>query len=841
MRTALGFVATLLSMARAFPSLGYRFNFTATRRPGAMVQLQEIRLYDADGLLDLGDATAANPGGNSPNAHRPANIIDADVSQCLCLYAATGWQEGYADDLIFCLECVNKTKGKKWLDFNTQDPCVESDCNTEDSPYYAVVDISLSTPIDVTAYEFITANDNSKRDPVSWTVSALLPGSTTYTELDSRDPSSVEAPPSRYTSYGVINVALPPPPSPPPEPPAPPYPPPSPPEPPAPPMPPPTPPPPSTPPPSPPSPGYPPFSPPPPTLVPASPSPPPPPPPPAVPPFVRSPRAPPSPPGTGNLAYEVIVSMTADGTSADYPESTIADIEAALAASLNVSAAYVAITVTDNADGSGVTLTAVITFADESEASDAKTALEGILADPTAATGLLGVTVTSTPVVSDVATVVAPTYEVAVSMDAESPAFNLTDAQIALLEQLFADELYACCSVTTDTVDATVTDDAAGAGIDIDVVIAFRDLALAEAAQEELAALFADAANATAFLSSLGIVVTGTPGVDAVTEIMSPPPSPPPPTGTSANVEDISSAISSGDDDSSGGGSECGDDFCISFLTIGILCFLASFVIGYYLYTQYCKPEQKQVVVDGVSATALAATTTLSAASKDSFDTLDELFAKNKAETKQKLTPFTNAASERIEAAAAAVSSKTSELKADLEAGTDKMDAMAQPYVADAKQVVDPYAHTASDGVEAATAAVAARMGYGEEAQEEPVTTVLEVEAVDGPADDPYEVVDDPYPDEDDVEAAAAESATPPPGAAPAVAGESDEDEDEEALVRRVAWIKFYVTQGDMEKARELGWNGDMSFLDGEPDTAPAAGEAGEAKTVVAQTSMHRI
>lgn len=525
-------------------------------------------------------------------------------------------------------------------------------------------------------------------------------------------------------------------------------------------------------------------------------------------------------------------------TSADYPASTIADLEAALAASLNVSAAYVAITVTDNADGSGVTLTAVITYADESEASDAKTALEGSLADPTAATGLLGVTVTSTPVVSDVATVVAPTYEVAVSMDAESPAFNLTDAQIALLEQLFADELYACCSVTTDTVDATVTDDAAGAGIDIDVVIAFRDLALAEAAQEELAALFAGAANATAFLSSLGIVVTGNPGVGAVTEIMSPPPSPPPPTGTSANVDDISSAISTeSNQDTSSDDSECGDDFCISFLTIGVLCFLASFLIGYYLYTQYCRPEQKQVIVDSVSATALTVTTTLNAASKDSFDKLDEVFAKDTADTKQKVTPFTKAASERIEAAAAAVSSKTSELKADLEAGTDKMDAKAQPYVADAKQIVDPYAHKASDGVEAATAAVAARMGYAEEAQEEPETTVLEVEAVDGPADDPY-------PDEDDVEAAAAvaaESTTPPPGAAPAAAGEEDEDEDEEALVRRVAWIKYYVTQGDMEKARELGWNGDMSFLDGEADTAPAAEEAGEAKTVVAQTSMHRI
>ena len=70
-------------------------------------------------------------------------------------------------------------------------------------------------------------------------------------------------------------------------------------------------------------------------------------------------------------------------------------------------------------------------------------------------------------------------------------------------------------------------------------------------------------------------------------------------------------------------------------------------------------------------------------------------------------------------------------------------------------------------------------------------------------------------------------------GAAPAAAGE-DEDEDEEALVRRVAWIKYHVKQGEVERAFELGWNGDMSLLDGEADVAPAADETGEAKTVVA-------
>ena len=56
------------------------------------------------------------------------------------------------------------------------------------------------------------------------------------------------------------------------------------------------------------------------------------------------------------------------------------------------------------------------------------------------------------------------------------------------------------------------------------------------------------------------------------------------------------------------------------------------------------------MIVDSVSATALTVTTTLNAASKDSFDKLDEVFAKDTADTKQKVTPFTKAASERIEA-----------------------------------------------------------------------------------------------------------------------------------------------------------------------------------------------
>ena len=34
--------------------------------------------------------------------------------------------------------------------------------------------------------------------------------------------------------------------------------------------------------------------------------------------------------------------------------------------------------------------------------------------------------------------------------------------------------------------------------------------------------------------------------------------------------------------------------------------------------------------------------------------------------------------------------------------------------------------------------------------------------------------------------------------------GEGETDDDEEALVRRIAWIEYYVSKGELDKAREL-------------------------------------
>jgi len=70
--------------------------------------------------------------------------------------------------------------------------------------------------------------------------------------------------------------------------------------------------------------------------------------------------------------------------------------------------------------------------------------------------------------------------------------------------------------------------------------------------------------------------------------------------------------------------------------------------------------------------------------------------------------------------------------------------------------------------------------------------------------------------------------------------GEQGDEEEEEALVRRIAWIEYYVSKGELDKARELGWSGDMSFLglneDGTPMEADAAAGASGS-----QSNMHRI
>lgn len=104
--------------------------------------------------------------------------------------------------------------------------------------------------------------------------------------------------------------------------------------------------------------------------------------------------------------------------------------------------------------------------------------------------------------------------------------------------------------------------------------------------------------------------------------------------------------------------------------------------------------------------------------------------------------------------------------------------------------------------------------------------------------EDAYPEKEDPYPDKEDQY--------------PGDGGEEEEfegedDEPEEALVRRIAWIKYYVGRGELDQARDLGWNGDLSFIEGEGEQdrttqgATAAASSSEVSDAIAHTSMHRI
>ena len=69
---------------------------------------------------------------------------------------------------------------------------------------------------------------------------------------------------------------------------------------------------------------------------------------------------------------------------------------------------------------------------------------------------------------------------------------------------------------------------------------------------------------------------------------------------------------------------------------------------------------------------------------------------------------------------------------------------------------------------------------------------------------------------------------------------QGEDDEEEEALVRRIAWIEYYVSKGELDKARELGWSGDMSFLGLNEDGTPMAQESAP-QSSLSQSNMHRI
>ena len=133
----------------------YRFTPNELRNTAEAnsVQLAEFELYANTNLL-VG-AIASNLGGDSPGNESPAQAVDGDL-------------------------------GTKWLDFTR----------------FTGLVLDFGTPVFSDGYRFATANDDSKRDPVSWT----LEGSNdnlTWSQIDSR--SFANVPTTRQTFTETFN------------------------------------------------------------------------------------------------------------------------------------------------------------------------------------------------------------------------------------------------------------------------------------------------------------------------------------------------------------------------------------------------------------------------------------------------------------------------------------------------------------------------------------------------------------------------------------------------------------------------------------------------------------
>ena len=79
--------------------------------------------------------------------------------------------------------------------------------------------------------------------------------------------------------------------------------------------------------------------------------------------------------------------------------------------------------------------------------------------------------------------------------------------------------------------------------------------------------------------------------------------------------------------------------------------------------------------------------------------------------------------------------------------------------------------------------------------------------------------------------------------AAPAAVIEEEEEEaeeegeDDEEYYRRLAWIKFYIKEGETEKALELGWDGDDAFLQEEIEDEAALDDEAAQRAAEAATA----
>lgn len=132
----------------------YRFTPTQLRNDATSnsIQLSEFGFYTGSGGdVDMATATVTNPGGRSPDAEGPVNLVDGDT-------------------------------GTKWLDFNKS---------------VLVIDFGATTTVD--GYYFATANDAIDRDPISWTLEGSADGAT-WTLLDNVLTAAVPETRGTYTA-----------------------------------------------------------------------------------------------------------------------------------------------------------------------------------------------------------------------------------------------------------------------------------------------------------------------------------------------------------------------------------------------------------------------------------------------------------------------------------------------------------------------------------------------------------------------------------------------------------------------------------------------------------------
>lgn len=148
----------------------YEFKFTKVRLAGVGVALGSILLFDFDGNpVHVEDIT--NPGGSSPPSQEVGNLIayqnflrqGSETEDAL----QGSMSDRVAHDEVHTLvvHMVEELGYVKWLDQNF-----------EDRQETSVVRLQLATDVAVAGYAFITAEDVPRRDPISWTLSAVIDG-----------------------------------------------------------------------------------------------------------------------------------------------------------------------------------------------------------------------------------------------------------------------------------------------------------------------------------------------------------------------------------------------------------------------------------------------------------------------------------------------------------------------------------------------------------------------------------------------------------------------------------------------------------------------------------------